>query len=227
MPRSKESSTTLALETVWLKFAGFSAGYANHQFHPGVVLNVSRGLVYAAVLLAELEQGTVEWVPNFDGTLREPALLPAQRHRRQLPARRGLEAGGHRGMFLTDEVHTQVGTFALLPQIVQAVKVPVIAAGSLNLGEIGGMQRGGIHNWFLFHNPFAFIAFFVYIGASQEASMVQMKNSVSGIPVTHLIPKDRLVELRYEDFVKDPIASMRDPRFEMTATASCELSLMR
>ncbi|MCC7257468.1 MAG: DNA topoisomerase IV subunit A [Gammaproteobacteria bacterium] len=33
---------------------------------------------YATVLLAELEQGTVEWVPNFDGTLREPALLPAQ-----------------------------------------------------------------------------------------------------------------------------------------------------
>ncbi|GMU76846.1 MAG: DNA topoisomerase (ATP-hydrolyzing) [Gammaproteobacteria bacterium] len=33
---------------------------------------------YASVLLAELEQGTVDWVPNFDGTLREPALLPAQ-----------------------------------------------------------------------------------------------------------------------------------------------------
>ncbi len=33
---------------------------------------------YATVLLAELEQGTVDWVPNFDGTLREPALLPAR-----------------------------------------------------------------------------------------------------------------------------------------------------
>ena len=38
----------------------------------------------------------------------------------------------------------------------------------------------------LFGNPFLlFIAFFVWIGASQEASMVQMKNSISGIPVTH------------------------------------------
>jgi NADH-quinone oxidoreductase subunit H len=40
--------------------------------------------------------------------------------------------------------------------------VPVIASGSLNLGEIGGMQRGGVHNWFIFHDPFTFIAFFVY-----------------------------------------------------------------
>lgn len=32
----------------------------------------------ADVLLSELEQGTVEWVPNFDGTLTEPALLPAR-----------------------------------------------------------------------------------------------------------------------------------------------------
>lgn len=43
----------------------------------------------------------------------------------------GLEAGGHRGMFLTSDVGTQVGTFALLPQIARAVKVPVIAAGGI------------------------------------------------------------------------------------------------
>ncbi len=40
--------------------------------------------------------------------------------------------------------------------------VPVIAAGSLNLGEVGGMQRGWFTNWFMFHDPFTFIAFFVY-----------------------------------------------------------------
>ena len=43
----------------------------------------------------------------------------------------GLEAGGHRGMFLTDDLTTQVGTFALVPQIVSAVRVPVIAAGGI------------------------------------------------------------------------------------------------
>jgi nitronate monooxygenase len=43
----------------------------------------------------------------------------------------GLEAGGHRGMFLSDDLNTQVGTFALVPQIVKAVKVPVIAAGGI------------------------------------------------------------------------------------------------
>lgn len=43
----------------------------------------------------------------------------------------GLEAGGHRGLFLTDDLSTQVGTFALLPQIVRAVDVPVIAAGGI------------------------------------------------------------------------------------------------
>ena len=43
----------------------------------------------------------------------------------------GLEAGGHRGIFLSDDLTSQVGTFALLPQIVQAVRVPVIAAGGI------------------------------------------------------------------------------------------------
>ncbi|WP_323750421.1 nitronate monooxygenase [Marinobacter sp.] len=43
----------------------------------------------------------------------------------------GLEAGGHRGIFLSEDLNTQLGTFALLPQIVQAVKVPVIAAGGI------------------------------------------------------------------------------------------------
>ncbi|MGO4404569.1 NAD(P)H-dependent flavin oxidoreductase [Bosea sp. RAF48] len=43
----------------------------------------------------------------------------------------GAEAGGHRGTFLTDRISEQVGTFALVPQIVDAVSVPVIAAGGI------------------------------------------------------------------------------------------------
>lgn len=43
----------------------------------------------------------------------------------------GLEAGGHRAIFLTDELTTQMGTLALLPQVIRAVKLPVIAAGGI------------------------------------------------------------------------------------------------
>jgi nitronate monooxygenase len=43
----------------------------------------------------------------------------------------GFEAGGHRGNFLSDDMSTQVGTFALVPQVVDAVNVPVIAAGGI------------------------------------------------------------------------------------------------
>ena len=43
----------------------------------------------------------------------------------------GLEAGGHRGHFLSDDLTRQLGTFALVPQIVNAVDVPVIAAGGI------------------------------------------------------------------------------------------------
>jgi len=43
----------------------------------------------------------------------------------------GLEAGGHRGIFRSDALTTQLGTFALLPQVVKAVRCPVIAAGGI------------------------------------------------------------------------------------------------
>jgi len=43
----------------------------------------------------------------------------------------GLEAGGHRGMFLSDDLTTQIGTLALVPQIVEKVRIPVIAAGAI------------------------------------------------------------------------------------------------
>jgi nitronate monooxygenase len=47
----------------------------------------------------------------------------------------GAEAGGHRGMFLTDNIAEQPGTFALVPQVVDAVQVPVIASGGIADGR--------------------------------------------------------------------------------------------
>ncbi len=68
----------------------------------------------------------------------------------------GCEAGGHRGMFLTEDIATQVGTFALIPQIVDAVRLPVIAAGAIGdargivaamaLGA-AGVQIGSAYLW--------------------------------------------------------------------------------
>lgn len=43
----------------------------------------------------------------------------------------GFEAGGHRGLFLSADIGRQVGTIALVPQVVDAVNVPVIAAGGI------------------------------------------------------------------------------------------------
>jgi nitronate monooxygenase len=68
----------------------------------------------------------------------------------------GNEAGGHRGNFLGDDIATQAGTFALVPQVVDAVKVPVIAAGGITdargiaaafaLGA-AGVQIGTAYLW--------------------------------------------------------------------------------
>lgn len=47
----------------------------------------------------------------------------------------GAEAGGHRGMFLTENIASQPGVMALVPQVVDAVRVPVIAAGGIADGR--------------------------------------------------------------------------------------------
>ena len=54
-----------------------------------------------------------------------------ERHGVDAVIAQGVEAGGHRGMFLTDDLTTQVGTLAFVPQIVRAVRVPVIASGGI------------------------------------------------------------------------------------------------
>jgi nitronate monooxygenase len=62
-------------------------------------------------------------------TLDEALWLEA--HGADMIIAQGLEAGGHRGMFLTKDLTTQLGTFALVSQVVKAVKIPVIAAGGI------------------------------------------------------------------------------------------------
>lgn len=65
-------------------------------------------------------------------------------HGADLIVAQGAEAGGHRGMFLTEDITTQVGTFALVPQIARRVRVPVIAAGGIadRTGVAAAMQLG-------------------------------------------------------------------------------------
>jgi len=42
------------------------------------------------------------------------------------------------------------------------VLVPLVAAGTLNFGDIGRMQSGHLGHWLIFHDPFTFLAFFTY-----------------------------------------------------------------
>jgi len=67
-------------------------------------------------------------------TSRREALFLAERGVDAIIAQ-GAEAGGHRGMFIETDVATQIGTFALVQQIVGAVPQPVIAAGGIGDGS--------------------------------------------------------------------------------------------
>ncbi|HEU0197782.1 MAG TPA: nitronate monooxygenase [Nevskiaceae bacterium] len=62
-------------------------------------------------------------------TVAEACWLEA--HGADLIVAQGVEAGGHRGMFLTDDLTTQLSTMALVPQVVRAVRLPVVAAGGI------------------------------------------------------------------------------------------------
>jgi nitronate monooxygenase len=58
----------------------------------------------------------------------------------------GVEAGGHRGMFLSEDITTQVGTMALVRQVVNTVRVPVIAAGGIadSAGVAAALRLGAV-----------------------------------------------------------------------------------
>src|SRR4051794_31647306 len=96
------------------------------EFKPAVV-SFHFGLPDAA-LLARL-RGWGAKVLSSATTIEEARWLEA--HGADAIIAQGAEAGGHRGMFLSQDVATQMGTLALLPQIVAAVKIPVVAAGGI------------------------------------------------------------------------------------------------
>ena len=106
----------------------FSADAADvlEAFKPAVV-SFHFGLPAPALLQRVKAWGSL--VLSSATTVQEALWLQA--HGADAIIAQGLEAGGHRGMFLSDELSTQLGTFALLPQIVQAVQLPVIAAGGI------------------------------------------------------------------------------------------------
>jgi nitronate monooxygenase len=108
--------------------APFSAEAAEvlEEFKPAVV-SFHFGLPSAALLARVRAWGAT--ILSSATTVDEARWLEA--HGVDAIIAQGLEAGGHRGMFLSDDLATQVGTFALLPQIVREVKLPVIAAGGI------------------------------------------------------------------------------------------------
>jgi nitronate monooxygenase len=108
--------------------APFTAEAADvlEQFKPAVV-SFHFGLPDAALLARVKALGSK--VLSSATTVEEAQWLEA--HGTDAIIAQGLEAGGHRGIFLSDDLSTQIGTLALLPLVVRAVKVPVIAAGGI------------------------------------------------------------------------------------------------
>ncbi len=108
--------------------APFSAEYADvlAPFKPAVV-SFHFGLP-SAELLARV-RGWGSKIISSATTVDEALWLQAQGVDAVIA--QGLEAGGHRGIFLSSDLSTQIGTMALLPQVVRALRVPVIAAGGI------------------------------------------------------------------------------------------------
>jgi nitronate monooxygenase len=104
----------------------FEAAEVLAEFEPQVV-SFHFGLP-SDELLAEVRR----WGPTIlsSATTVEEAVWLEERGVDAIIAQ-GLEAGGHRGMFLSDDLTKQLGTFALVSQISKTVKLPVIAAGGI------------------------------------------------------------------------------------------------
>ncbi len=112
--------------------APFDAAFCEvvEELKPEVV-SFHFGLPEAGLLKRVKDTGAI--VMSSATIVREAIWL--EEHGADVIIAQGAEAGGHRGMFLTDNIAEQPGTFALVPQVVDAVKVPVIAAGGIADGR--------------------------------------------------------------------------------------------
>jgi nitronate monooxygenase len=94
---------------------------------PPAVVSFHFGLPEPGLLLAVKALGAQVWASAT--TLEEGLWLQA--HGADAVIAQGLEAGGHRGHFLSEDLSLHSGSFALLPQLVKALRLPVIAAGGI------------------------------------------------------------------------------------------------
>lgn len=133
----------------------------------------------------------------------------------------GAEAGGHRGIFLSDDISTQAGTFALVPQVVDAVKVPVIAAGGI--GDARGIAAAfvlgaaGVQMGTAFlHSPESIISapHRAALAEAQDSSTV-LTNVMTGRPARYIV--NRLIR------EQGPIADV--PAFPNAAAAVMPLKM--
>jgi nitronate monooxygenase len=129
--------------------------YREHGLDPAAPINAANRAPFDAALCEVVEELKPEIV-SFHFGLPDQALLSRvkaagcivmssattvkeaiwlEEHGTEIIIAQGAEAGGHRGMFLTDNIAEQAGTFALVPQVVDAVKVPVVAAGGIADGR--------------------------------------------------------------------------------------------
>ncbi|QQO37318.1 nitronate monooxygenase [Bradyrhizobium diazoefficiens] len=140
---------TAEAEARWKqRLAGY---YTEHGLDPAAPINAANRAPFDASFCEVVEELKPE-VVSFHFGLPEPALLTRVKaagclvissattvkeavwlEQRGVDAviAQGAEAGGHRAMFLTEKISEQPGTFALVPQVADAVKVPVIAAGGI------------------------------------------------------------------------------------------------
>jgi nitronate monooxygenase len=105
----------------------------------------------------------------------------------------GIEAGGHRGMFLSDDLNSQIGLMALVPQIVDAVTVPVIAAGGIGdaRGIVAALALGAsavqIGTAYLFTPEATITASHHHALRHAQASETALTNLFTGRPARGII----------------------------------------